>query len=291
MNRTTKPKSKLHIIICGICLVIVTSSFATESQQSLLDAGTLRQEDVAHNAPDYSPFVDRHVPDKVLWGDTHLHTSYSVDSGFFGNTLGPETAYRFARGEEVVSSTGQRIKLIRPLDWLVVADHAEYFGLADMLANGDPVIREDPTTARWYKLRHGTKMDGMQAFYEVVESVTKGTSLVENPAIQRTAWDKTIGYAEQYNEPGVFTSLIGYEWSSAPNGNNLHRVVMFRDGADRVKQTTPFSTFDSIDPEDLWASMQAYKAVASGVPLAFYAYRCARPVFSKQSLGRQRPVS
>ena len=157
------------------------------------DAGTLQMEDVAHDEPDYSPFVDRHVPDQVLWGDTHLHTSYSVDAGFFGNTLTPEDAYRFARGEEVVSSTGQRIKLIRPLDWLVVADHAEYFGLADMLAKGDSAVLEDPVTERWYQMRQGTQDEGMKAFYEVVDSITKGNNLVESPDIQRNAWDKTVG--------------------------------------------------------------------------------------------------
>ena len=88
----------------------------------MIVAGTLDVKDVAYNAPDYSPFLDRHVPDRVLWGDTHLHTKLSLDAGFFGNTLGPEDAYRFAMGEEVTSSTGERAKLIRPLDWLVVAD-------------------------------------------------------------------------------------------------------------------------------------------------------------------------
>ena len=156
---------KRVILACAVVLAAMPALAQT-------DAGTLQKEDVAFNEPDYSPFVDRHVPDRVLWGDTHLHTSYSVDAGFFGNTLDPESAYRFARGEEVVSSTGQRVKLIRPLDWLVVADHAEYFGLADMLAKGDPAILEDPVTARWYKMRRGTQEEGMQAFYEVVESIT-----------------------------------------------------------------------------------------------------------------------
>ena len=257
-------------LIHQVLAALLTAAFIVSGgANAQTEGGTLTKDDVAHNAKDYSPFVDRHVPDKVLWGETHLHTSYSVDAGFFGNSLGPDTAYRFARGEEVVSSTGQRVKLIRPLDWLVVADHAEYFGLADMLAKGDPVILEDPTTSRWYKMRQGTKEEGMQAFYEVVGSVTKGKGLVNNPSIQRSAWDKTVDYAEQYNEPGVFTTLAGYEWSSAPNGNNLHRVVMFRDGAERVKQVVPFSTFDSNDPEDLWAYMQGYEDKTGGRVMAF----------------------
>ena len=247
----------------------LTLMFSIEAWAQL-DAGTLEEDDVAHNKPDYSPFVDRHVPDRVLWGDTHLHTSYSVDAGFFGNTLDPEDAYRFARGEEVISSTGQRIKLIRPLDWLVVADHAEYFGLADMLARGVPAVLEDPVTARWYKMRQsGSQDEGMKAFYEVVDSITKANNLVENPAIQQNAWEKTVSLAEQYNNPGNFTALNGFEWTSSPSGNNLHRVVMFRDGQDRVKQVVPFSGFDSEDPEDLWAYLQAYEDKTGGRTMSF----------------------
>lgn len=249
-------------------LAIMASLAPVSTTVAQLDAGTLEEKDVAYNKPDYSPFVDRHVPNRVYWGDTHLHTSYSVDAGFFGNTLDPGDAYRFALGKEVVSSSGQRVKLIRPLDWLVVADHAEYFGLADLLAKGDPIVKKDPNTARWYKMRQGTKEDGMKAFYEVVDSVTKGNNLVENPAIQRSAWDKTVDFAEQYNNPGVFTAFSGFEWSAAPSGNNLHRVVMFRDAADRVKQVVPFSTFDSEDPEDLWDYMARYEEKTGGRVIA-----------------------
>lgn len=247
-------------------LSIALMPFVTAQAQ--LDAGTLEKDDVAYDKTDYSPFVDRHVPDTVLWGDTHLHSSYSFDAGFFGNTLPPEDAYRFARGEEVTSSTGQRVKLIRPLDFLVVADHAEYFGMSDLMAKGDPVLKEDPVTDRWYKMRQGTQEESMQAFYEGVESVSTAKNLVKNPAMQRTAWDKTLEFAEQYNDPGKFTSLIGWEWSALPNGNNLHRVVILRDGANRAEQVIPFSAFDSQDPEDLWAFLQRYEEKTGGRALA-----------------------
>jgi hypothetical protein len=224
---------------------------------------------VAHNAPDYSPFVDRHVPDRVLWGDTHLHTSYSVDAGFFGNKLGPAEAYRFARGEEIVSSTGGRAKLIRPLDFIVIADHAEYFGVSDMLSRGDPAILEDPVGKRWYDMRNGTAEESMAAFYEVIKSAQEGNPLIESPVVLRSAWDHSVGFAEQYNDPGTFTALIGFEWSSLPDGNNMHRVVMFRDAADRVKQVLPFGAFDSVDPEDLWAYLQNYEEKTGGRVMAF----------------------
>ena len=135
-----------------VAAIMAPASFAQEREEGL-GYGTLDASDVSVNTPDYSPFVDQHMPTNVYWGDTHLHTSYSIDGGFFGNTLDPGQAYRFARGEELVSSTGTRAKLNRPLDWLVVADHAEYFGLADLLATGDPVVYEDPVTERWYKMR------------------------------------------------------------------------------------------------------------------------------------------
>jgi hypothetical protein len=256
-------------MICTTGTALLSALLFSTVAQAQLDAGTLEQDDVAHNKQDYSPFVDRHVPDRVLWGDTHLHSSYSFDAGMFGNTLSPEEAYRFVRGEEVTSSTGLRIKLIRPLDFVVVADHAEYFGMSDMMANGDPVIQEDKVTARWYKMRQGTQEEGMQAFYEGVDSITKAENLVKNPAMQRSAWDKTLGFAEKYNDPGKFSAMIGFEWSSSPSGNNLHRVVMFRDSKDRARTIVPFSVFDSQDPEDLWRWMQGYEKDTGGRVMSF----------------------
>ena len=248
--------------------LIVAAGLAPGIAIAQTDAGTLTKDNVAHDAADYSPFVDRHVPDRVLWGDTHLHSSYSFDAGFFGNTLTPDTAYRFARGEEVTSSTGERVKLIRPLDFLVIADHAEYFGMSELMAKGDPVLQEDAVTARWYKMRRGTPEESMDAFYEGVESVSTAKNLVKNPAMQRTAWDRTLEYAEQFNAPGTFSAIIGWEWSALPDGNNLHRVVMLRDDADRASQVIPFSAFDSQDPEDLWQFLQGYEDKTGGRVLA-----------------------
>jgi len=251
-----------------VSIVFVVALAISTVANAQTDAGTLALEDVAHDKADYSPFVDRHVPDRVFWGDTHLHSSYSFDAGFFGNTLTPDVAYRFARGEEVTSSTGERVKLIRPLDFLVVADHAEYFGMSELMAKGDPVLLEDEVTARWYKMRRGTPEESIQAFYEGVESVSTAENYVKNPAMQRTAWDMTLKFAEEYNDPGKFTALIGWEWSALPSGNNLHRVVMLRDGADRAQQVIPFSAFDSQDPEDLWKFLQGYEEKTGGRVLA-----------------------
>ena len=132
---------------------------------------TVEKKDATSKKPAYSPFVDRHYPTRVLWGDTHLHTANSFDAGFVGTTLGPEAAYRFARGEEVTSSSGVRSQLIRPLDFLVVADHAEYFGLSTMLRSGAPALLADPVGKRWYDTFNASKDGGYKVFLEIVRGI------------------------------------------------------------------------------------------------------------------------
>jgi hypothetical protein len=258
--------SRLTLAVTSL-LVAAAATFAQDLTVTT-DSGTLTKSEASHNSPDYSPFVDRKLPDKILWGDTHLHTSLSVDAGFFGNKLGPEQAYRFARGEEVTASKGERAKLIRPLDFLVIADHALYYGLPVQLANSDPALLADPTGKRWHKLYNGTQEEAMQAFYEVIQSGTKGDILIKNPTALRSVWEKTVATAENYNEPGVFTAINGWEWSTATDGNNLHRVVMLRDDAERARQIVPFSLADSQDVEDLWDFMQNYEERTGGQILA-----------------------
>jgi len=230
----------------------------------------VRRETAVQAKPDYSPFVDQHFPTRVFWGDTHLHTRNSMDAGFVGNTLGPEAAFRFARGEEVTSSTGLRVQLNRPLDFLVVADHAEYYGLAAMLLDGDQSLLADTVGARWYDTFRGSPEGGYDVFMEVVRSAggANPQELIQNPALKRSAWESYTATAEQFNEPGRFTALGGFEWSSIPQGGNLHRVVVFRDGADRMNQVIPFSLYESEDPEDLWRYMAAYEAETNGRVLA-----------------------
>ncbi len=228
------------------------------------------RENAVQAKPDYSPFVDQHFPTQILWGDTHLHTRNSPDAGFLGNTLGPEEAYRFARGEEVTSSGGLRVKLLRPLDFLVVADHAEYFGIATQIINGDPALLADPIGKRWYDMFHGSPEGGFNVFQEIIQSsnAAQPKELVSNPVVKRSAWERNTATAEQYNEPGRFTALIGFEWSSIVSGNNLHRVVIFRDGSDRANQVIPLPMFESSDPEHLWKYMAGYETATNGRILA-----------------------
>jgi hypothetical protein len=211
---------------------------------------------------DYGPYPDN----RVLFGDTHLHTSYSTDAGMRGITLGPEDAFRFARGEEVRSSTGQRTRLRRPLDFLVVSDHAEDLALAIFIEKSDPKLLADPLAKKWHDLSKAGKSE--DAFLQWLAMLTNGKGDVESPELKRAAWSHETSTADQYNEPGRFTAFIGFEWTSQPGGNNLHRVVIFRDDAKHADQVLPFSTYDSADPEDLWKFMAAYETKTGGHVLA-----------------------
>jgi hypothetical protein len=202
----------------------------------------------------------------VFFGDTHLHTSYSTDAGMIGNTLGPDEAFRFARGEKVRASVGEYAQLIRPLDFLVVADHAENLGLAPMLAEANP----DLLANDWGRDLHGIVSGGdlMAGYVKWGEAMAALTDPIDDDDLTRTIWNRIVESAERFNEPGLFTALHGFEWTSSPDTNNLHRVVMFRDDADRTEDLVPFSNYDSSDPEDLWDWMQAYEDETGGSVLA-----------------------
>ncbi|MCZ6771898.1 MAG: DUF3604 domain-containing protein [Proteobacteria bacterium] len=216
---------------------------------------------------EYSPYLHRAFPQRVLWGDTHVHTSYSTDAGMIGNTLGPDEAFRFARGETVRASAGARARLIRPLDFLVVADHAENLGLATLIADSDPGLLRNS----WGKMVHDLVKAGkaFDAYVVWGTAMGKGKDPLADDDLTRTVWNRIVASAENYNQPGVFTALHGFEWSSSPDVNNLHRIVMFRDDADRVRDLVPFSNYDSSDPEDLWNWMAAYQKNTHGKVMAF----------------------
>jgi hypothetical protein len=244
--------------------------------------GAWSQTDIAPSKEDlrqpqkiYSPYVERaqagsNFAEGVYWGDTHLHTGYSTDAGMIGTTLGPEDAYRFARGEEVTSSTGQRARLVRPLDFLVVSDHAENLGLAPMIAESNWDLLHTEFGGKLHDLvKAGEGYEAFQIWG--AEGVAKNRDIINLPKMQRTVWDRQIEAADEFNEPGVFTALIGYEWTSLnnmKNPSNLHRVVIFKEDARKAGQIVPFSTFDSEDPEKLWGFMQSYEDMTGGSVLA-----------------------
>jgi len=202
----------------------------------------------------YSPYPTKNFPNRVYFGDTHLHTSYSTDAGMIGNTLGPEEAYRFARGEEVKSSTGLPAKLQRPLDFLVVADHSENLGLAPQIASSDPELLKSEWGRKMYDLVKAGK--GLEAFNEWSKRLNERDDPFKgNDVVTRRMWEQETAAAEKYNEPGRFTAFIGFEWTSTPGGNNLHRNVIFRGGKEQADKIIPISQYDTVDPEVLWQWM------------------------------------
>ncbi len=238
----------------------------------------------------YSPFVDRDYPDQVLFGDTHFHTNLSFDAGLVGTSLDVDAGYRFARGETVRSNTGQPVQLIRPLDFLVITDHAELIGLAPQIQSSAPELLADPW-GKWVHERFNSGPEGrMEAFGSILAAGTSGINPMSSNNAARSIWIDFVEKADTYNDPGRFTAMTGFEWSSSPDGNNLHRVVIFRGGADNTSRTVPFDMFDSPDPEDLWKYMARYEETVGGQVFAIphNGNLSNGLMFSDRTLGGQR---
>jgi hypothetical protein len=237
----------------------------------LAAAGGARAQDIPP-PPDrpiqYSPYPQKTFPNRVLFGDTHLHTSYSTDAGLAGARIGPEEAYRFARGEEVTSNSGQRVRLRRPLDFLVISDHAENLGLAPMIARAAPALLKNPWGKQIYDLVKGGNPQAAFDMWLAAMQALKDPFAEQAEEIAKPVWQELTAAADKYNEPGRFSTLIGFEWTSGPNGNNLHRNVLFRDGRDRADQIIPLSYYDTGDPEELWKWMADYERKTGGRLLA-----------------------
>ena len=262
MNRTLR-----HLFATAALMMLVPSAAALAQDVS----GARENAQRAFGGNNYSPYAGRGYPTQVYWGDTHLHTALSVDAGAFGNRLGLEEAYRFALGEEVISATGQRVKLLRPLDFLVVADHSDGIGLFPRLLEGDPALIADETARRWHHMINEGGQEAVNAALELIDAFSRDEVPfdINDPAFIGPVWEDVIEAAERYNAPGVFTAFIGYEWTSlVPPGNNLHRVLVYRYGGDKAEQTLPFTATESVDPEDLWSEMTAYEEKTGGRLLA-----------------------
>jgi hypothetical protein len=226
----------------------------------------------------YSPWAERSFPSKVFWGETHLHTGLSLDAGLFGNTTGHDTAYRLARGEQVVSSTGQPVKLSRPLDFLVITDHSDMMGIATDIQRGAPNILATAKGKEWAEGFAKGGQAAAEAAFDLIGNFSQGTVPVElleqyspGSAIYDNVWEKIIQTAEVYNEPGRFTAFIGFEWTSVPKGFNLHRNVILRDGGNRAEQVLPMVTqppVGSTDPLDLYKWLENYEEDTGGQALA-----------------------
>lgn len=245
------------------CLAALTAT-SVSAQEFQTEQGST---DVVLAPDDFSPYAGRNFPQRPLWGDSHLHTSVSVDAGTM-TRLTQEQAFRFARGEEVTTTHGLRAKLSRPLDWLVVSDHAEMYGLMPQLLAGDAEVLATPQGKAWYEaLTAGDSQLAFDTAMEIVASLSDDVPPIDNPKAIKHAWEAYTALADSFNEPGVFSAIIGYEYTTE-GANNLHRNVLFRDGRDRANQTRPFSQYDSKNPEDLWAFLAEYEERTGGEVLA-----------------------
>ena len=215
--------------------------------------------DVSAETEPFSPYAGWQFPTRVLFGETHLHTSVSVDAGTM-NTVGQEEAFRFARGEEITTTHGLKAKLSRPLDFLVISDHAEMYGLMPQLRRGDPSVLATAAGKRWYEaLTSGDSDMAFATAMEIVVSLSqKGDPPIDDERLVRDAWQHYTALADRYNEPGHFTAIIGYEYTTQ-GGNNMHRNVLFRSDASAANQTLPFSQYDSQNPEDLWRALDEFQ--------------------------------
>jgi len=256
---------RLHRYSMALAAAIALCGAPAAFAQSDAGLGTsqLTKEKADKVFPDkapYSPYAGRSYPTRPLFGDTHLHTSFSMDAGAFGARLDPNDAYRFARGEELISSTGQPVRLSRPLDFLVVADHSDGFGFFPLLMSGDPGLLATEQGRRWYDQIKGGQ--GATAALDIIVSFGQGNLPEGFPlpgtVAYRSAWEKVIEAAETHNDPGRFTAFIGFEWTSNTGGNNLHRNVIFRGNGDMARRVEPFTTqkpLGSDNPADLWKWM------------------------------------
>ena len=217
----------------------------------------------------YSPFADAHYPTRVLWGDTHLHTTNSLDARTLGVTLTVEDAYRYARGDRVLSTTGQAVRLSRPLDFLVVSDHSDLMGIVDELFRGNPeLLRNAEARAFSDAVRAGgpIPLEALQFVFGALDGNYSGPLL--HHGIMRSVWEDYVDTADRYNDPGRFTALIGYEWTPTNSGDKLHRNVLYRDGAELARQLMPYTARESLNPQDLWKWMQRYEDKTGGRVLA-----------------------
>ena len=271
LNFSTK---KLILFLALIVLSFSCIEKEVSTVEATSDKVLTSDTDLIQNVPTpgtekvaYSPYPEQDFPNQVLFGDTHLHTSYSTDAGMVGAILGPEEAYRFARGEQITSNHGLPAQLKRPLDFLVIADHAENLGLAPLIKVSDPSVLSN----EWGKMVHDLVKSGKstRAFNEwIAKMQALDDPFAGNTKMAETAWRDITAAAEKYNEPGRFTAIIGFEWTSGPSGDNLHRNVLFRDGKDKADQIIPISYYDTSDPEELWEWMDNYETKTGGRMLA-----------------------
>jgi hypothetical protein len=255
-------------------LLVIGVALSTNSLLSLAQDDAVVKAKPAERV--YSPYANEDFPTALLFGDVHVHTGLSADAGGAGTRLMPREAYRFARGEQVTSNTGQPVKLLQPYDFFAVTDHTDGMGVITDILAGTPNIMADPYGRELNAAFNKGGKAASDAVIDMIARFSQGelSSALNyqpgNPAYQST-WERIVSAGEEFNQPGVFTTMFGFEWTSLVKGNNLHRIVLMRDGTDRALQVVPYTTTKpqgSTDPRDLWAWMQNWEQTTGGDILA-----------------------
>ncbi|WP_289055319.1 DUF3604 domain-containing protein [Carboxylicivirga marina] len=261
-------------------IILFCAAFFLSGLTSAQDIGSPDMKNIKGLYPGktYSPYAKRNFPNNVYWGETHLHTGVSLDAGLFGNVLGHEDAYRLCKGEEITSSSGLSVKLGRPLDWVVITDHSDLMGLAVGIQEGAPNVVAEPLGKKWHEAFERGGADAGEAAFELIQNFAQGTlpkamlnDYSPGAKVYTSLWEDIIRTADKYNEPGKFTALIGYEWTSVPKGFNLHRNVILRDDKTRAGQVVPMVTLPPLgsqDPLDLYEWLEMYEEKTGGQALA-----------------------
>lgn len=213
-------------------------------------------------------------PENVYFGDTHVHTANSSDAFAFGVRLGPEEALRFASGEEVTATMGMRAKLSRPLDFLVIADHSDGLAALKAIHDAPRFLLRDPLLERWHDALKAGPDSSANVASELIDRFAQRTlpaALLDqeaNDARTKEVWDDHIAIVERYNKPGKFTAFMGFEYTLTPGGDNLHRVVLFRDGKEKAGKILPYTSLVGTTPDMLWDYMDGYEKATGGKMLA-----------------------
>ncbi|MFN9851976.1 MAG: DUF3604 domain-containing protein [Planctomycetota bacterium] len=257
----------------AITTMMMFGSTSWAQQSVTTDVGTIQVDKTKKyfKQHGYSPYAGRNFPDRPLWGEMHLHTSWSPDAVGGGTRVSPEAAYQLARGQEIVSSTGQPVRLSRPLDWLAIADHSDALGVVSDVIAVKPELMTDPQLRRWNKMFNAGQDQAMAAVMEMITAQGQGKvpAAIKDPEVFKDAWKRYTAIADKFNDPGHFSTLIAYEWTSNyGGGNNLHRNVIFRDNAEKAQQMLPLTTFQTENPEELWKWMERYEEKTGGDVLA-----------------------
>ncbi len=209
---------------------------------------------------------------KAYFGDLHVHTTYSFDGYAFGTLATPYDAYRFAKGEAIANPAGFNMQLSRPMDFYAVTDHAMFLGLVKAAADTSTAFSKNEFSEPYHDLNAPENMGA--GLFSILNRLSTFSTFLPNAIGQiasgdldreevldvvRSAWSDSIDAADQFNDPGRFTTFAAYEYtSSTPDMGNLHRNVVFK-GTDQLPRE-PFSRFHSANPEDLWQWMDDLRA-------------------------------